>query len=69
MFNKFFKTHSELVLVGLAILFVAVIGGFYFWGIKTLLGSFNKATAVSAQDGTFQTSFDLEGARSLNLEL
>lgn len=69
MFNKFFKAYPELALIGLAILFVAVIGGLYFWGISALFKNLNEATAVVGEGQGIETSFDLEGARALKLAL
>ncbi len=68
MLENFFKKHPELTLIGLAIFFVLVIAGSFFWGITTLVGSLNKAAGAGEETKVEVPNFDLQGAAGLDLK-
>jgi len=65
MYN-FFKKHPEVVLVGLAILFLGVLAGAFGWGIGNLIVDLNQAINVDAEAGGAAV-FDIKGAAGLDL--
>lgn len=69
MFKRLWERYSEAALVGLALIFVAVITGFYFWGVNVMVSNLGRAASIESGGQSAKTAFDLEGARSLNLEL
>jgi hypothetical protein len=64
---KFFNKHAELVLVGLAVILVAILGVYYFWGVGSLVANLNKAVNIGGGKNP-QIGFDLSSAASLNLK-
>lgn len=63
--KRFFKRHPETILIAFAILFVAAIIGFYFWGVGDILATTNHALNYAPPQPT--TGFDLQGASQLDL--
>jgi hypothetical protein len=64
---KFFKNHSEFVLIGLLVLFLAIIVAYSFWGITVLVTDLNQALSAGGK-GPSAVSFDLKGAAGLDLK-
>jgi len=64
---KFFQSHPEFVLIGLALLLFAILAASFFWGVTTLITVLDKA--IGAESGqNAAVNFDLKGARALDLK-
>ena len=66
--KKFLKAHPETILVGLAMLFVGVLGAYFFWGVGALLTDVHTSLKIPSA-GEKPAGFDLEAARGLGLKL
>jgi len=66
--KKFFKSHHEIVLVGLTVLFLAVLIVYFFWGITTLILNLNKALTMGGEKQSEKIEFDIKGAEALDLK-
>jgi hypothetical protein len=65
--DNFFKKHPDLVLIGLAVVFVAILIVYFFWGITTLIVELNKGVNPGKINQSAVT-FNLEDAAKLNLK-
>ena len=65
--GNFFKKHPDFVLIILAVVFVAMLIAYFFWGITTLIVALNKGVNPGKINQPAVT-FDLEGAAKLNLK-
>jgi CHASE3 domain sensor protein len=62
----FFRKHLEQFLVGLAVLLIGIMASCFVWGVIYLSQNLDSVfTSKSAEVKT--VSFDLSGARNLNL--
>lgn len=68
MFKSFFEKHPEVVLTGLAIIFFVAVVGSFVWGITKLVTDLNNALGVGNGSAATATTFDLRGAKELNLK-
>ncbi len=64
---NFFKKHPDVVLITATVVFLAVLIGYFFWGITTLVATFNAAINPGKTEGA-ALRFDLQGAAKLNLK-
>jgi hypothetical protein len=65
--KKFFKNHPEFILAAVAIALSAILLVYFFWGISVLIADLNKSIGVANLNQKV-TTFDLEGAKALNLK-
>ena len=65
--QDFFKHHPDLVIMSLAIMFVAVLAVSFIWGVQILITNFNKTT-FNPHENQANIRFDLDGAKALNLK-
>ncbi len=65
--GNFFKKHFEVVLVGCAVIFAAMLVVYFFWGITTLIAELNKGVNAGKMSQPTVT-FNLEDAAKLNLK-
>ena len=68
MLSKIFKAHPELVLIGLAVLLLAILVTSFAWGVTSLVVVLNKAIGSGDKSGAGSATFDLEGAAALDLK-
>ncbi len=64
--TKFFRKHSQFLLAGLTVVFLAVLICYFFWGIQTLIVTLNGAINPGKISGT-PVGFNLDEAGKLNL--
>jgi hypothetical protein len=62
--KKFFYSHPDVVIVSLAIVFLAILIGFYSWAINDAF--FELHTALGSSQSEIQTTFNLNGASTLD---
>lgn len=65
--NEFLRNHPDVILVGLAIVFIAVLGAYYFWGIGVIDSSVNQAASASLKPSS-PAAFNLQEAAGLDLK-
>ncbi len=68
MFKSFFEKHPEVVLAGLAILFLVTVVGSFVLGITRLIADLNSALGIGDNSAGAASTFDLKGAKELNLK-
>ena len=62
--KKFFKAHSEAVLVSAAVLFLVVIAGFLYGTVNVVFSEINRAIGTVASQN--ETGFDLQVASQID---
>ena len=62
--QAFFKNHLEAALAAVAILLLAALAGYYFWGLTAVLTSIGEATELP-EGGEGKNLFRLEEAKEL----
>ena len=65
--QKFFNRHPEIVLASLAVILLAILAAYYFWGVTTLVANLSKAINMEKEKPP-QVEFNLKGAASLDLK-
>ncbi len=62
--KKFFRTHSEAILISLAALFLLVLVGFFYETIQIVFFDINQAIVVAPNKAS--TGFDLQDAAKID---
>jgi hypothetical protein len=63
--KKFFFSHPDIILASIAFVLLAVLIGFFSWGINDVVYEIQQSTGPGASMG--QQGFNLMGAAQLNL--
>ncbi len=63
--KKFLYTHLNITIGALAVLFIAILAGFYLWAIGDVFGQMKRALMPSPSHDA--VGFDLAGASKLDL--
>jgi hypothetical protein len=63
--RSFLRTHTNIVLVSLAILFLSLIIAYFSWGIGYIVQELNRVDAARVPSST-PPSFNLQGAAALD---
>ena len=63
--HSWLRTHTNSVLIVLAVLFLALIIGYFFWGVGYLVTQLNQANAGNASVSQ-QPSFNFKAAAALD---
>ncbi len=63
--QKFFEKHPEQSLIALAIMFFALIVGYFMWGVVGA-GDGIKSVFDAGKGGAGGTTFDFSGAKKLD---
>lgn len=64
--KKIFRKHPEAVLTFLALVFLGGLVAYFSWGIGNVVSEVNRGVN-STGAGSGNTSFNLDGARALDL--